>query len=66
MYTLALILASGVTHLGTFDTLNECNTQALLLKAQEVKAVCVKQPSPEQLMKQMAPLFQAMQKMLDQ
>jgi hypothetical protein len=66
MYTLALILASGVTHLGSFDSIKECNTQVLLLREQEVKAICVKQPSPEEAMRQMAPLFQAMQKMLAQ
>lgn len=66
MYTLALILGTTVTHLGSFATLKDCNTEALNLRAQEVKVVCVKQPSPEEVLKQMAPLFQAMQKMLDQ
>jgi len=66
MYTLALILSAGVTHLGTFDTIKECNTEALNLRTQGVKVVCVKQPNPEEMLKQMAPLFQAMQKMLDQ
>jgi hypothetical protein len=66
MYTLALILGTTLTQVGSYATLKECNTEVLNLRAQEVKAVCVKQPSPEEMAKQMAPFLQAMQKMLDQ
>ena len=66
MYTLALIMAGGVVYMGQYPTLEECNTQALSLREQKVKTACVRQPSPEEMWKQMAPLFVEMRKMLDQ
>lgn len=66
MYTLALILASGVTQLGSFTSITECNTQVLLLKEQNVTAICIRQTSPEEAMRQMAPVLQSLQKMMAQ
>lgn len=66
MYTLALILGTTLTQVGSYSTLKECNTEVLNLRAQEIKAVCVRQPSPEEVARQMVPMFQALQKMVDQ
>ena len=65
MYTLALILGTSVSTLGVFGTLQECNTEVLNLRSQDVKAICVKQPSPEESLQKILQIIQNMQKNLE-
>ena len=66
MYALTLIIGTTVINIGgTFGTLGECQREALSLREQDVKAICIKQANPEEGLKQMMQMMQSMQKMME-
>jgi hypothetical protein len=65
IYTLVLITAAGVQQLGMYDNPQQCSAAAREWQQQGIKAGCVQQPSPAEIMQQMTGLLVKMQKELD-
>ena len=52
MYNLILVLAQGVTTVGTYSDLASCQSHMAQFQTQNVTAACVQQQSPEEALKQ--------------
>jgi len=65
MYSLILVLAQGVTPVGTYADLATCQTQLAQFHKQNVTAACVQQPTPEQSMAQAQRMMQSFVKMIE-
>lgn len=66
VYNLILVLAQGVSTVGTYSTLPACQAQLDQFKSQDIKAACVQQQSPEEAMKQAQAMFKAFQAIIPQ
>jgi hypothetical protein len=66
MYNLVIILGTALNTVGSYSDLKSCNTQALELKSQEVKAICVQQQDPDLAMKKALNMMQSFQKMMEE
>ena len=58
IYNLILVLAQGVTTVGTYGDLVSCQKHIAQFQKQNVTAACVQQQSPEESMKQFQTIFQ--------
>jgi hypothetical protein len=65
IYTLVLLTAAGVQQLGMYDNPQQCSAAAREWQQQGIKAGCVQQPSPGEIMQQMMGLMNTMKKELD-
>jgi hypothetical protein len=59
MYSLILVLATGVTTVGTYANVGDCQKHIAQFTQQDIKAACVQQQSPEEAMRQMQTLMNA-------
>ena len=66
MYNIVIILGTALNTVGSYSDLKSCNTQALELKAQEIKAICVQQQDPDLAMKKALTMMQSFQKMMQE
>jgi hypothetical protein len=57
IYSLILVLSTGVTTVGTYNTLGSCQAQLQQFQNQKVVAACVQQESPEQQMARAQAMF---------
>ena len=60
MYSLVLITALGIQPVGNYANIAECQSAAKQWQAQDVKAGCVQQESPEQALAKMSQMLKAM------
>jgi hypothetical protein len=65
VYSLILVLAQGITTVGTYNDLNLCQAQLAQFRQQEIKAACVQQPTPEQSMAQAQRMMQSFLKLME-
>lgn len=66
MYALILIVGLNVSPVGTYSSLNECQSNLAQFEKIDVKAACVKQQSAEDASKQVQVMFGTFQKMMAQ
>lgn len=57
IYSLILVLTTGVTTVGTYNTQAACQAQLSQFQNQKVVAACVQQESPEQQMARAQAMF---------
>ena len=65
MYNLILILATGVTTVGTYADQNTCQTNLAQFHRQKVTAACVQQQTPEQSMAQAQVIMKSFMRMME-
>lgn len=65
MYQLILVLATGVSTVGTYADLTTCQAHLTQFHRQNVTAACVQQPTPEQSMAQAQAMMRAFMRMMD-
>ena len=65
MYSLILILAQGISPIGTYNDLATCQAQLAQFRQQDIKAACVQQPTPEQQMAQAQRMMQNFVKIMN-
>jgi hypothetical protein len=58
IYSLILILGTGVTTVGNYSDAGSCQAQLGQFREQRIQAACVQQQSPEQAMIQAQGFFQ--------
>ena len=66
MYSLILILSMGVQTVGTYATVQECQSNLTQFTKQDVKAACVRQQSPDEAMRQAQAMFKTFRAMMEQ
>ena len=65
MYTLILILGMNAQTVGTYANLQDCERNILQFTKQDIKAACVRQPSPDEAMRQAQAMFKTFQAMIE-
>ena len=65
MYQLILVLATGVSTVGTYTDLTTCQSHLAQFHKQNVTAACVQQPTPEQNLAQAQTMMRAFMRMMD-
>jgi hypothetical protein len=65
MYQLILVLAQGVSTVGTYADLNTCQSHLAQFHKQNVTAACVQQPTPEQNLAQAQAVMRSFMRMMD-
>ena len=65
MYSLILILAQGISPVGTYKDLATCQAQLAQFRQQDVKAACVQQPAPDEQMAQAQRMMQSFAKIMN-
>ena len=65
MYQLILVLATGVSTVGTYTDLTTCQAHLAQFHRQNVTAACVQQPTPEQSMAQAQSVMRSFMRMMD-
>jgi hypothetical protein len=65
MYQLILVLATGVSTVGTYSDLNTCQAHLAQFHKQNVTAACVQQPTPEQSMAQAQSIMKSFMRMME-
>lgn len=65
MYQLILVLATGVSTVGTYADLTTCQANLAQFHRQNVTAACVQQPTPEQSMAQAQAVMRSFMRMMD-
>jgi hypothetical protein len=66
MYNLILVLASGVTTVGTYADQATCQAQLTQFHRQNVTAACVQQQSPEQHLAQAQTMMRSFIRMVEE
>ena len=65
MYQLILVLATGVSTVGSYTDLTTCQAHLTQFHKQNVTAACVQQPTPEQNLAQAQTMMRAFMRMMD-
>lgn len=65
MYQLILVLAQGVSTVGTYADLTTCQAHLAQFHRQNVTAACVQQPTPEQNLAQAQAMMKSFMRMMD-
>jgi hypothetical protein len=65
VYQLILVLATGVSTVGTYADLTTCQAHLAQFHRQNVTAACVQQPTPEQSMAQAQSVMRSFMRMMD-
>jgi len=65
MYNLILVLATGVTTVGTYADQNTCQSHLAQFHRQNVTAACVQQQTPEQNLAQAQAMMRAFMRMME-
>lgn len=60
IYTLVLVTAMGLQSVGTYNNADQCKTAAKEWQSQGIKAGCVQQETPEQVMLKMQTIMTTM------
>lgn len=66
MYSLIIIMAAGVTTVGTYQDQATCQAHLTQFHRQQVTAACVQQQSPEQNMAQAQAMMRAFVRMIEE
>lgn len=66
MYNLILVLATGVSTVGSYTNFDSCQAALTQFQKQNVPAACVQQPSVEQSLGQALSMMQNFIKSMDQ
>jgi hypothetical protein len=65
VYQLILVLASGVTTVGTYTDLTTCQSHLAQFHQQNVTAACVQQPTPEESLARAQKMMQSFIRMVE-
>jgi hypothetical protein len=65
MYQLILVLATGVSTVGTYTDLHACQAHLAQFHRQNVTAACVQQPTPEQNLAQAQSIMKSFMRMME-
>jgi len=65
VYQLILVLATGVSTVGTYADLNTCQANLAQFHRQNVTAACVQQPTPEQSMAQAQSVMRSFMRIME-
>ena len=66
MYSLILVLATGVTTVGTYNDATTCQSHLAQFHKQNVTAACVQQPTPEQNLAQAQAMMKSFMRMVEE
>jgi hypothetical protein len=64
IYNLVLVIAAGVTTVGSFNDIGTCTNAQAQFQKQNVVAACVQQESPEEAMQRVQSVLGLMQKFM--